>query len=1175
MHGFRTTSPWVLLLAVLAFGGTRAFPEEPGPLRVGEHLTDVLLESPHPYPVGSDGEMVWSEHFRSPGARYLVLDFRRLDLAPGDRLEIRDSGGKTQVYRGKGPQGKGRDFITKAIAGDEVHLRLYVGGSMQRRYGYRIERVSRGFSPEELADRYGAGETESICGTGDMEDVICYAGVFPNVYERSLPVALMLMDGVELCSAWLASCENHLITASHCTWDLGDFDSQAELDRMEFRFLYQEPVCGGAAATFEHSFLGGTWLENDHELDYTLVQAPPGEDPASTYGWLLIDNRLADIDELIYIVGHPGWGPKQISLYSTHPEDQDNPDGFCEVYSTNEPACVGGSVPEIGYYCDTQGGGNSGSPVLSRVTNKVVALNHCADCPNRGVRIQNIWAHNQAGPNPLPECSLFEEVGQVRLDAPAYGCTADVAVQVHDGSLRGAGSVTVELWSTTETGPESLSLAETTPSSGVFTSSIPLAPGSVSSGDGAVSVAHGDALTVRYVDADDGQGGVNILRQDTAAIDCIAPAISGLEVLDVLGVGATVRWQTDEAAGSEVWYGTSPPAWTVASELELVTEHELRIESLTPCTDYAFLARSADAVGNLAQDDNQGGYHWFSTGVDVQPRFDETRSYNIRDNRNVISTLTVTDDEAVVDVNVLVDITHVYDGDVEIYLMGPNGMEIELSTDNGADGDNYTDTLFDDEAASRIVDGIAPFTGSFQPEQLLATFDGISAAGDWSLRVFDDSDGDEGTLESWSLLLQYPARPCGPHAGYDSHWMNADQCAPGEPGDEDGVWDAGERVTFHVTLENNGTEPVTGLSAVAMSLTSGVVVLDSTAQFPDIPAGAAVTSQTPFTAVASSAMACGESIRLLMDIQANEGAWTATLEQILGVPSDGMATVLDEGFDAGIPGTWTVVDGGTSPDTWYADSADDPLGCTSAPPAAPIAGSWAAVDSDCAGAFDLDEALITPVLDLTGATGATVEFDHYYNRYETEVPDLDLRSSLTGGAWVNVRTWTNDTANPQHESIDITAQAAGATGVELRWRYHGANYDWYWFVDNIQVTSTAPPSCDMSVCGAAGAPPGEQTGARWLDVRTFTWDADAVATGGYILYRGASTDLVGLQDSATDSCRRLAGAATVADLSADHPEAPGGLAWFLVTAWNDAGEGSSGSGAGGPRVVNTSGVCPP
>ena len=53
-------------------------------------------------------------------------------------------------------------------------------------------------------------------------------------------------------------------------------------------------------------------------------------------------------------------------------------------------------------------GGSSGSPVLSSVTNKVIALHHCANCPNRGTPILDVYNDIQASANPLPGCSTSQ-----------------------------------------------------------------------------------------------------------------------------------------------------------------------------------------------------------------------------------------------------------------------------------------------------------------------------------------------------------------------------------------------------------------------------------------------------------------------------------------------------------------------------------------------------------------------------------------------------------------------------------------------------------------------------------------------------------------------------------------------------------------------------------------------
>ena len=105
----------------------------------------------------------------------------------------------------------------------------------------------------------------------------------------------------------------------------------------------------------------------------------------------------------------------------------------------------------------------------------------------------------------------------------------------------------------------------------------------------------------------------------------------------------------------------------------------------------------------------------------------------------------------ITDVNVTINLNHTWDSDLDIFLVGPTGTRVELSTDNGSLGDNYIDTVFDDEATQPITDGSAPFTGSFQPEGNLSDFDGTDMQGDWTLEITDDANGDGGTLNSWSL----------------------------------------------------------------------------------------------------------------------------------------------------------------------------------------------------------------------------------------------------------------------------------------------------------------------------------------------------------------------------------------------------------------------------------------
>jgi subtilisin-like proprotein convertase family protein len=110
------------------------------------------------------------------------------------------------------------------------------------------------------------------------------------------------------------------------------------------------------------------------------------------------------------------------------------------------------------------------------------------------------------------------------------------------------------------------------------------------------------------------------------------------------------------------------------------------------------------------------------------------------------------------DVNVTLNISHTWDADLDVYLISPTGTRIELFTDVGGSGDNFTNTTLDDEAAFSIALGSAPFSGSFKPGGLLSGFDGQDPNGTWRLEVSDDQPNDSGTLNSWSLTLSVAER---------------------------------------------------------------------------------------------------------------------------------------------------------------------------------------------------------------------------------------------------------------------------------------------------------------------------------------------------------------------------------------------------------------------------------
>jgi subtilisin-like proprotein convertase family protein len=141
-----------------------------------------------------------------------------------------------------------------------------------------------------------------------------------------------------------------------------------------------------------------------------------------------------------------------------------------------------------------------------------------------------------------------------------------------------------------------------------------------------------------------------------------------------------------------------------------------------------------------------------SLGTDTQT-IASTTVVPIVDGGTVFSSLNVPVSGLIQDVNVNINITHTWDSDLILTLIAPDGTEVTLASAVGLDGDNFTNTTFDDSATIPIAGGAPPFTGTFIPAQALSALNGKSLAGTWQLKVDDTFLQDTGNIESWSLII--------------------------------------------------------------------------------------------------------------------------------------------------------------------------------------------------------------------------------------------------------------------------------------------------------------------------------------------------------------------------------------------------------------------------------------
>jgi len=121
-----------------------------------------------------------------------------------------------------------------------------------------------------------------------------------------------------------------------------------------------------------------------------------------------------------------------------------------------------------------------------------------------------------------------------------------------------------------------------------------------------------------------------------------------------------------------------------------------------------------------------------------------------------VQTISYGNGVTITDVNVTINITHVWVEDVRLVLRSPAGTEVELFANIIGNAQNFTNTVLDDQAAgplSGAAAGDMPFTDTYQPDNALSAFNGETSMGDWTLSVYDFWDTDNGSLDSWSIEI--------------------------------------------------------------------------------------------------------------------------------------------------------------------------------------------------------------------------------------------------------------------------------------------------------------------------------------------------------------------------------------------------------------------------------------
>jgi uncharacterized repeat protein (TIGR01451 family) len=437
------------------------------------------------------------------------------------------------------------------------------------------------------------------------------------------------------------------------------------------------------------------------------------------------------------------------------------------------------------------------------------------------------------------------------------------------------------------------------------------------------------------------------------------------------------------------------------------------------------------------------------------------------DPRGVFDTMTVSQDLEISDLNFRVDdLQHTFTGDLTIELRGPNGYGSDLIwlreiLFGGGDGDNFIDTVIDDESVNDLNQSFAtdaPFTGDWQPAfnsdiwflfgdpaifpdpvGQLSRYDGMSTQGDWTILMSDWAPADVGTLNAWSIIVTPTAFACTAFAP---------TAAVTGTKTVSGTFSVGGAITYTVTLTNNGTATQAdnpgheftdvlpaGLTLVSASATSGTAV--------------ATVGTNTVTWDGSLALLGGSvTITINATVKAGTGGTTISNQGSISFDSDGNNTN-DASAVTDDPGTV---------------AANDPT--TFAVAAAPVVTATKTESGTPAEGHN-----ITYTVVLTNSGGAA-QPDNPGNEFTDVLPSSLTLVSATATAGTAVATVGTNTVTwngtiPAGGSVTITITATvklGTAGQTI------SNQGSFTFDSNADGTNDTPGVTDDPGTGATGDP---------------------------------------------------------------------------------------------------------
>lgn len=240
---------------------------------------------------------------------------------------------------------------------------------------------------------------------------------------------------------------------------------------------------------------------------------------------------------------------------------------------------------------------------------------------------------------------------------------------------------------------------------------------------------------------------------DTAALNSPANGATGVPT------SVPLQWAAVAGATSYLVQVATDPAFTQIVASGTVNGTSFTAAGLAPQTQYFWRVRASNACGD-------GAFSSVRNFTTANIICYSGPPIPIPDNNpnGVNATITVPPGSGTINaLRVSVGVTHTFIGDLIIRLSKDSAGADLINRPPSCSGDNIAATFFDaaSGAPNTCVAGPPAIGGDKRPLQAFSVFDGVAAAGTWTLNVADRASIDTGTIDS--VCLELP--PSGPGDG--------------------------------------------------------------------------------------------------------------------------------------------------------------------------------------------------------------------------------------------------------------------------------------------------------------------------------------------------------------------------------------------------------------------------